>query len=60
NGDTITINAESNTITVNVSDEDMQKRREVWTAPPFKATRGTLYRYIKTVKSASDGCVTDE
>jgi dihydroxy-acid dehydratase len=38
----------------------MQKRREAWTAPPFKATRGTLYRYIKTVKSASDGCVTDE
>jgi dihydroxy-acid dehydratase len=60
NGDTITIDAEANAITVDVSDEDMQKRREAWTAPPFKATRGTLYRYIKTVKSASDGCVTDE
>jgi dihydroxy-acid dehydratase len=60
NGDTITIDAESNAITVDVSDEDMQQRREAWTAPPFKATRGTLYRYIKTVKSASDGCVTDE
>jgi dihydroxy-acid dehydratase len=60
NGDRITIDAESNSITVDVSDGDMQKRREAWTAPPFKATRGTLYRYIKTVKSASDGCVTDE
>jgi len=60
NGDTITIDAEANAITIDVSDEDMQKRRETWTAPPFKATRGTLYRYIKTVKSASDGCVTDE
>lgn len=60
NGDTITIDAEANAITVDVSDEDMQKRRDAWTAPPFKATRGTLYRYIKTVKSASDGCVTDE
>ena len=60
NGDTITIDAEANAITVDVSDEDMQKRREAWTAPPFKANRGTLYRYIKTVKSASDGCVTDE
>lgn len=29
-------------------------------APPFKATRGTLYKYIKSVKSASEGCVTDE
>ena len=34
------------------------KRR--WKAPPYKATRGTLYKYIKNVKSASEGCVTDE
>jgi predicted MFS family arabinose efflux permease len=31
-----------------------------WTMPPYKATRGTLYKFIKTVKSASEGCVTDE
>ncbi|MEM8943694.1 MAG: dihydroxy-acid dehydratase [Planctomycetota bacterium] len=59
-GDPITIDAEANTINVEVSDEQMQRRREAWTAPPFKATRGTLYKYIKNVKSASEGCVTDE
>ncbi|HEX9584131.1 MAG TPA: dihydroxy-acid dehydratase [Gammaproteobacteria bacterium] len=60
NGDVITINAESNAITVDVSDAEMEKRRAAWTMPPYKATRGTLYRYIKTVKNASEGCVTDE
>jgi dihydroxy-acid dehydratase len=38
----------------------MSKRRAAWKMPPYKATRGTLYKYIKTVKSASEGCVTDE
>ncbi|MCH2201557.1 MAG: dihydroxy-acid dehydratase [Fuerstiella sp.] len=60
NGDPITIDAESNAITVDISDDELAKRREEWTAPPFKATRGTLYKYIKNVKSASEGCVTDE
>lgn len=60
NGDLITVDAESNEINVNVSEEEMQKRKAAWTAPPFKATRGTLYKYIKNVKSASEGCVTDE
>jgi dihydroxy-acid dehydratase len=60
NGDKITVDAESNEINVDVSDEEMQKRRDAWVAPPFKATRGTLYKYIKNVKSASQGCVTDE
>jgi dihydroxy-acid dehydratase len=60
NGDSITLDAESNVITVDVSDDELAKRREEWTAPPFKATRGTLYKYIKNVKSASEGCVTDE
>ena len=36
------------------------RRRKAWKAPPYKATRGTLYKYIKNVKSASEGCVTDE
>jgi dihydroxy-acid dehydratase len=36
------------------------QRRARWTAPPLKACRGTLYKYIQTVKSASEGCVTDE
>jgi dihydroxy-acid dehydratase len=59
-GEVITIDAESNTLSVNVSDEEMEKRRAAWTMPPYKETRGTLYRYIKTVKNASEGCVTDE
>jgi dihydroxy-acid dehydratase len=60
NGDRITIDAEANTITNDVSDDEFARRKKAWTAPPFKATRGTLYKYIKNVKTASEGCVTDE
>lgn len=60
NGDQITIDAEKNTIDVHISDTEMDTRRKAWQAPPYKANRGTLYKYIKNVKSASEGCVTDE
>ena len=60
NGDQITIDAEKNTLSVALSDEELTARRKSWIPPPFKATRGTLYKYIKNVKSASEGCVTDE
>lgn len=60
NGDQITIDSENNTIDVAISDSEMAARRNAWQAPPYKADRGTLYKYIKTVKSASEGCVTDE
>ncbi len=60
NGDQITIDAEKRIIDVHISDGEMASRREAWAAPPYKATRGTLYKYIKNVKSASEGCVTDE
>ena len=60
NGDIVTLDAETNRLDVDLTDEQLQQRREKWTAPPYKVTRGTLYRYIKTVKSASEGCVTDE
>jgi dihydroxy-acid dehydratase len=60
NGDRITIDAEANTITVDLSADELSSRRATWKAPPYKATRGTLYKYIKSVKSASEGCVTDE
>jgi dihydroxy-acid dehydratase len=60
NGDQITIDVETNTLSVALSDEELTARRKSWTPPPFKATRGTLYKYIKNVKSASEGCVTDE
>ncbi|HEX5442849.1 MAG TPA: dihydroxy-acid dehydratase [Pirellulales bacterium] len=60
NGDPITIDAERNLLQVDVSDAELAARRARWQAPPYKATRGTLYKYIKTVKNASEGCVTDE
>jgi dihydroxy-acid dehydratase len=60
NGDMITIDSNKHTIDVEISDESMAARRAQWTAPALKATRGTLYKYIKNVKSASEGCVTDE
>jgi dihydroxy-acid dehydratase len=59
-GDMITIDADSKRIDVGVSDAEMAARKKAWKAPPFKATRGTLYKYIKNVKTASEGCVTDE
>ena len=60
NGDVITIDAEANEINVDLGNEELAKRRAAWTAPPYKATQGTLYKYIKTVTTASEGCVTDE
>lgn len=60
NGDMITIDAENKTLTVAVNNEEMAKRHSEWTMPAYKATRGTLYKYIKNVKNASKGCVTDE
>ncbi len=60
NGDKVTLDAVNRTINVDVSDEDMAARREAWQAPDYKFKRGTLYKYIKNVKSASEGCVTDE
>jgi len=60
NGDTISIDAEKNTLDIEVSDKEMDARRKSWKMPPYKARRGTLYKYIKNVKDASEGCVTDE
>lgn len=58
--DIIAIDAENNTINAEVSDEEFANRRKNWQAPPYRSTRGTLYKFIKNVKSASLGCVTDE
>ncbi len=60
NGDKIRIDAARNSISVDLSEKELTTRRKAWTAPPYKVNRGTLYKYIKNVKSASDGCVTDE
>lgn len=59
-GDIITIDAEENTINLEVSESELAQRRTNWTAPALKATRGSLYKYAKMVSSASEGCVTDE
>jgi len=59
-GDVITLDAVNNRIDVDVSDEELEKRREAWVAPELKAKRGTLFKYINNVKNASMGCVTDE
>ncbi|BAM00623.1 MULTISPECIES: dihydroxy-acid dehydratase [Caldilinea] len=58
-GDLITIDAESNRLELHVSDEELARRRAAWQAPPPKFTKGVLYKYYKTVSSASEGCVTD-
>ncbi|MAW94960.1 MULTISPECIES: dihydroxy-acid dehydratase [unclassified Leeuwenhoekiella] len=60
NGDIIAIDAVKNTINIEISDEELEKRREKWTAPKLRFERGALYKYAKTVSSASKGCVTDE
>jgi dihydroxy-acid dehydratase len=60
NGDIITINAEENTIEVNLSEQELSERKKEWKAPALKVKRGALYKYARTVSCASEGCVTDE
>jgi dihydroxy-acid dehydratase len=60
NGDQITIDAESNTLSVALSEDEIRARRAQWVKPPYKFNKGVLYKYIKSVASASEGCVTDE
>jgi dihydroxy-acid dehydratase len=59
-GDRVTIDAENNEINVDLTADELAARRVAFVPPPFKATRGTLAKYIRLVKSASEGCVTDE
>jgi dihydroxy-acid dehydratase len=59
-GDRITIDAERNSLHLHISDGDLIVRRKQWQMPPYKANRGTLGKYIRLVKNASLGCVTDE
>ena len=59
-GERVSIDTEKNLITVDVSSEELSQRRKAWKMPPFKSERGTLAKYIRLVKSASEGCVTDE
>ena len=59
-GDKIIIDSVNNTIDVLVSNEELQNRKGAWVKPAYKVTKGLLYKYLKTVSSASEGCVTDE
>jgi len=58
-GDAITIDDANHTISVDVSDDEMAQRKADWEKPAYKASRGTLWKYIKCVQDASRGCVTD-
>ncbi len=59
-GDVITIDAETNQINVEVSDEELAERKAAWVAPELKFKKGVLYKYARSVSSAAQGCVTDE
>ncbi|MDA0678381.1 MAG: dihydroxy-acid dehydratase [Bacteroidetes bacterium] len=59
NGDIIEINAVDNTLKVHLSNEELAARAKNWVQPPYKFTSGVLYKYIKSVSTASKGCVTD-
>lgn len=60
NGDMITIDAEKNTLSVALTEDELAKRKQAWTKPPYKFQKGVLYKYIKSVASASEGCTTDQ
>jgi dihydroxy-acid dehydratase len=60
NGDRITIDAVSRTLNLDLSEGEIEARRNKWTPPPLRAKRGTLFKYARCVSSASEGCVTDE
>ena len=62
NGDPIRLDAriEARTIDLLISDEEWEKRRMEWTAPPLRCSQGTLFKYVQSVATASEGCVTDE
>ena len=59
-GDRITIDAEANTLTVDLSDEELARRRANWQQPAPRYTRGVLAKYARLVGSASEGAVTDD
>lgn len=59
-GDVITIDAITNSIKLEVTEDELATRKATWKQPPLKFSRGVLYKYAKTVSNASKGCVTDE
>jgi len=59
-GDRITIDAKKRVVELEVDPAELERRRAAWSPPPLKVRRGVLARYVRTVRSASEGCVTDE
>ncbi|WP_185882478.1 dihydroxy-acid dehydratase [Blattabacterium cuenoti] len=60
NGDVIKIDSENNTLTLEVEENEIQKRKKIWKPYKSKIQKGYLYKYMKTVSSASEGCITDQ
>jgi dihydroxy-acid dehydratase len=60
NGDTICIDAVKNTLNIMLSDDELSNRKKQWKAPELKAKRGALYKYARSVSTASKGCITDQ
>ena len=58
-GDIIELDAVSNTINLKVSEQVIAERKKNWKQPALKVTKGVLFKYAKSVKDASEGCVTD-
>ncbi|KAM6565479.1 hypothetical protein CsatA_024607 [Cannabis sativa] len=59
-GDIINVDVQNRRIDVELTNEELERRRKNWIQPPYKATSGVLFKYIKNVEKASRGCVTDE
>ena len=60
NGDIISIDSTNNSLNVKLSEEEIDKRKKDWKKPAYKFNKGILHKYIKSVSSASEGCVTDQ
>ncbi len=58
--DPIELDAKNNTITLRISDAELAKRKAAWKQPALKASNGILFKYARYVKTAAEGCVTDE
>lgn len=58
--DIIELNVTTRSISLKISDEEIQKRKQQWKKPALKVDKGLLFKYARAVKDASEGCVTDE
>ncbi|MGV0005112.1 MAG: dihydroxy-acid dehydratase [Candidatus Porifericomitaceae bacterium WSBS_2022_MAG_OTU9] len=59
-GDRINIDSSKNLLQVELDDAILEQRRQQFKPPPLKVQHGVLRRYIRTVRSASEGCITDQ